>query len=53
MEGLGNCMLSIIDCDYRLSIVLIVYSLPLVEETPGMLAGAEIFSKLDAKMGFW
>ncbi|XP_051916322.1 uncharacterized protein K02A2.6-like [Hippocampus zosterae] len=29
------------------------YILPSVEETLGMLAGARIFSKLDAKMGFW
>ncbi|XP_051905587.1 uncharacterized protein K02A2.6-like [Hippocampus zosterae] len=29
------------------------YILPSVEETLGLLAGARIFSKLDAKMGFW
>lgn len=29
------------------------YTLPTVEETLGMLAGARIFSKLDANMGFW
>ncbi|KAL1265235.1 hypothetical protein QQF64_003262 [Cirrhinus molitorella] len=29
------------------------YILPAVEQTLGMLAGAQIFSKLDANMGFW
>lgn len=29
------------------------YILPSVEQTLGMLAGAQIFSKLDANMGFW
>ncbi|XP_061920402.1 uncharacterized protein K02A2.6-like [Entelurus aequoreus] len=29
------------------------FILPSVEETLGMLAGANIFSKLDANMGFW
>ena len=29
------------------------FILPSVEETLGMLAGARIFSKLDANMGFW
>ena len=29
------------------------YILPSVEETLGKLAGAKIFSKLDANMGFW
>ncbi len=29
------------------------YILPSVEQTLGMLAGAHIFSKLDANMGFW
>lgn len=29
------------------------YILPSVEETLGKLAGARIFSKLDANMGFW
>lgn len=29
------------------------YILPSVEETLGRLAGAQIFSKLDANMGFW
>lgn len=29
------------------------YILPSVEHTLGMLAGATVFSKLDANMGFW